>query len=87
MSAPLAHADPARLTPLHSLTARQRQCLILVSGGLSSRRIGERLGLSVRTVDEHLARACAMLGVRTRVQAVARLAASRIPTELSRFDA
>jgi DNA-binding CsgD family transcriptional regulator len=31
--------------------------------------IGDILGLSVRTVDEHLAEACRKLGVRTRVQA------------------
>lgn len=87
MSAPLIHADPARPAPLHSLTPRQRQCLVLTSRGMSSRRIGERLGLSVRTVDEHLARVCAALGVRTRVQAVARLAASGLPARRNRFDA
>ena len=33
---------------------------------------GRILGISARTVDEHVAHACARLGVRTRVQAVAR---------------
>jgi DNA-binding CsgD family transcriptional regulator len=87
MSSPLVYADPARPKPLRSLTRRQRQCLLLASRGMSSRRIGDHLGLSVRTVDEHLARACAALGVRTRVQAVARFAASGWSARRGRFDA
>ncbi len=58
------------------LSERQKTCLALAGEGLSSARIGERLGLSSRTVDEHLLLACRALGVRTRVQAVARLAAT-----------
>ena len=56
------------------LSARQRECLELAADGLTSFGIGERLGISPRTVDEHLLMACAALGVRTRIQAVARLA-------------
>lgn len=59
-----------------ALTDRQRQCLQLAATGLTSSGIGERLGLSPRTVDEHLMTACSALGVRTRIQAVARLAAA-----------
>lgn len=59
-----------------ALTDRQRQCLTLASRGLTSGRIAATLGLSPRTVDEHLADACRLLGVRTRIQAVARLAAA-----------
>ena len=62
--------------PVDALTDRQRQCLTLASGGLTSSRIAAALGLSPRTVDEHLADACRLLGVRTRIQAVARLAAA-----------
>jgi DNA-binding CsgD family transcriptional regulator len=51
------------------LSARQRECLAWVRQGKSSGVIGEILGVSVRTVDEHLAEACRKLGVRTRVQA------------------
>lgn len=58
------------------LSDRQRDCLALAATGLSSTRIGERLGLSPRTVDEHLSLACRALGVRTRVQAVARYVAA-----------
>ncbi len=63
-----------------ALSDRQRDCLALAATGLSSAGIGERLGLSPRTVDEHLALACRTLGVRTRVQAVARYVAA-LPLE------
>ncbi|WP_427788445.1 helix-turn-helix domain-containing protein [Brevundimonas diminuta] len=66
-----------RSTP--RLTARQTACLELAARGLTSAAIGERLGISSRTVDEHLMRACDLLGVRTRIQAVARLAAKARP--------
>lgn len=56
------------------LSPRQRACLEHAATGLTSAEIGERLGVSSRTVDEHLQAACRALGVRTRVQAVARLA-------------
>lgn len=56
---------------LRSLTPRHRQCLILAACGFSSMQIGLRLKLSPRTVDEHFSRACDLLGVRTRIQAVA----------------
>jgi DNA-binding CsgD family transcriptional regulator len=58
---------PGKIAPL--LSARQRECLAWVRQGKSSGVIGDILGLSVRTVDEHLAEACRKLGVRTRVQA------------------
>jgi DNA-binding CsgD family transcriptional regulator len=51
------------------LSARQRECLAWVRQGKSSGMIGQILGVSVRTVDEHLAEACRKLGVRTRIQA------------------
>lgn len=57
-----------------TLTERQTSCLALAAEGLSSRQIGRRLALSARTVDDHILLACRNLGVRTRIQAVARLA-------------
>ena len=51
------------------LSPRQRECLAWVRQGKSSSMIAEILGLSVQTIDEHLAEACRKLGVRTRVQA------------------
>lgn len=72
---PATHTEPQpRPTGLDLLSDRQRTCLDLAARGLTSSAIGARLGLSPRTVDEHLLAACAALGVRTRIQAVARLA-------------
>ncbi len=68
------------------LSDRQRQCLALAAQGLSSARIGEQIGISGRTVDEHLMLGCRALGVRTRIQAVARLAGqTRRPGEPRTF--
>lgn len=52
------------------LTDRQLECLRWAAAGKSSMDIGAIVGLSPRTVDDHLAAACRRLGVRTRVQAV-----------------
>lgn len=53
-----------------SLTKRQLECLSWTEEGKSARDIGQILGISQRTVEEHLALACATLEVRTRLQAV-----------------
>jgi DNA-binding CsgD family transcriptional regulator len=52
------------------LTPRQLECLKWAREGKSSTDIGAILGISVDVVDEHIARACKRLGVRTRMQAV-----------------
>jgi DNA-binding CsgD family transcriptional regulator len=65
----------ARPDPPPLLRPRHRECLYWASQGKSSVDIGRLLGLSPRTVDEHLRSACRRLGVRTRVQAVARAVA------------
>jgi len=57
------------LTPAEAtsaLTAREREVALLAAAGTSSRDIAEALHLSVRTVDNHLQRAYAKLGVTTR---------------------
>ncbi|MBA4807696.1 helix-turn-helix transcriptional regulator [Brevundimonas sp.] len=74
-----------RSDALDRLSDRQRQCLALAARGLTSAAIGQDIGLSARTVDEHLMGACRALGVRTRVQAVARLAAAQRPPEPRTF--
>ncbi|RAK52777.1 helix-turn-helix domain-containing protein [Phenylobacterium deserti] len=63
-------ADAARLARL--VTDRQRACLEWAEKGKSASDISVILGISPRTVEGHLAKACALLGVRTRVQAVVR---------------
>jgi DNA-binding CsgD family transcriptional regulator len=45
-----------------------------VSQGLTTRQIGGRLGISPRTVETHVSKLYRKLGVRSRVQAVARAA-------------
>jgi DNA-binding CsgD family transcriptional regulator len=52
------------------LSPRQLECLEWVREGKSSFDIGEILGISARTVDQHLLTACQRLGVKTRFQAV-----------------
>ena len=74
MTLSAATGDDSRPGAIEALSGRQVQCLSLASEGLTSAEIGVRVGLSSRTVDEHLFNACRALGVRTRVQAVARLA-------------
>ncbi len=53
------------------LSAREHECLRWASRGKSSSDIGAILGLSPRTIDSYLEKACAKLRVRTRVEAVA----------------
>jgi DNA-binding NarL/FixJ family response regulator len=55
----------AALTPL-PLTARAREVATLAHAGLSNRQIAARLNISVRTVEGHVYRACADLGVPDR---------------------
>lgn len=63
--------DAERAIP-GTLSLRERECLLWVSRGLSSKEIAVRIGLSPRTVDFHLAKAMGRLGVATRSHAVAR---------------
>jgi DNA-binding CsgD family transcriptional regulator len=58
------------------LSPREAEVLTLVGQGLTSREIGKRLYLSVRTVDMHVRNGVARLGCRTRAEAVRRLAGS-----------
>jgi DNA-binding CsgD family transcriptional regulator len=57
---PLGTLEAPRLTP------RELEIARLASRGLSNREIAERLGTSVRTVDNHLHQAYTKLGIRGR---------------------
>ena len=66
-------AKKARTSDLsEGLTAREREVLGHAARGLTVGQMARRLHLSPRTVETHLARAYRRLGVRNRVQALAR---------------
>jgi PAS domain S-box-containing protein len=68
-----SHATSANRT-LSTLTPRETEVLGLVGGTETTSAIAEHLSVSVRTVESHLASAYRKLGVRTRADAVARMA-------------
>lgn len=70
----LVRQKQIRELPAVALSSRQIECLYWVRQGKSATDIGDILGISTYTVHDHIARACAKLGVRTRVQAVAEAA-------------
>lgn len=56
--------------PLHPLTARQRQILSLIEGGLPGKQVARQLGISEKTVERHKTRIFARLGVPNQTAAV-----------------
>ena len=63
---------------MSSLTPREQEVLALLAEGATMQQIGRRLGISPRTVETHVGKLYRKLGVRTRVQAVARAASLRL---------
>lgn len=72
-------ASPVMGSPpgLLGLTEREREVAELAAAGRSSRAIADELFLSVRTVDNHLGRIYAKLGIRRRTELPDRLRAAR----------
>jgi DNA-binding CsgD family transcriptional regulator len=67
---------PRRRGPaLPVLTGREHAVATLVAEGLTNREIAERLVVSSKTVEYHLANSFAKLGVRSRAQLAARIGA------------
>ena len=64
---------PVAASPGVALSRRETQVAEAVASGLSNKHVAERLGISVRTVENHLRSIFAKCGVTTRTQLVARL--------------
>ena len=54
---------------LESLSARERQILVLISDGLTNREIGVRLSLAEKTVKNYVSGLLSKLGLQRRTQA------------------
>jgi DNA-binding CsgD family transcriptional regulator len=74
--------DPGRGEPtaarMRQLSAQQLQVVMGVAGGATNREVAASLFLSPKTVDYHLRRACAILGVRNRTQLASLVAAAHV---------
>ncbi len=68
-------------TPSENLTARERQVLGLVAGGMSNREIGEKLGITTGTAKAHVERVIGKLGATDRTQAAVRGVALGLVTQ------
>jgi pimeloyl-ACP methyl ester carboxylesterase/DNA-binding CsgD family transcriptional regulator len=66
--------DAVDVRSLTTLSRREREIAALITLGLSNRQIGEELGISVGTVERHVANMLGKLGYRSRTQ-IARWAA------------
>lgn len=66
-------AEDIEVTGPPKLTTRQADCMDLVRKGLTSKQIARELGISFRTVDQHIATVIEILQVNNRMAAVTRL--------------
>lgn len=62
---------PGNADTAPALSPRERDCLLALARGQRLQAVAEDLGLSVKTVDNHIAAAKRRLGAATREQAVA----------------
>ncbi|GAA4469058.1 LuxR family transcriptional regulator [Phytohabitans houttuyneae] len=70
-----------RLSPATALTRREEQIAALAAGGASNREVAQHLGLSERTVENHLHRAFAKLGVTRRSALSQHVPAKHVPAK------
>jgi len=66
----LQHFAGGAATPFPQLTDRERQVLDLIAGGLRNHAIADRLGLSPKTVANHISSIFAKLAVSDRAEAI-----------------
>lgn len=64
--------------PQVRLSPREKECLLWTSYGLRSKEIADKLGITTKTVEHHLAKAKHKLGSKNRVEAVTRAIALRL---------
>lgn len=57
-------------TAVPTITDRQREILMLLQGGLDNQSIARQMGLSVKTIENHLTRIYRQLNVQSRLEAV-----------------
>ena len=69
----LARVGARRAPPAGELSAAERRVAELAAEGLANKEIARALFVSVKTVEGHLSRAYAKLGVRSRAQLARRL--------------
>jgi two-component system response regulator NreC len=65
-----AYAGKPQSDPYDTLTAREREVLVLVTEGHTSASVAERLFISPRTVESHRAHIMRKLGLRTQVELI-----------------
>ena len=75
----LARVGARRPSPSGELTPTERQVAELAAEGRSNKEIARVLHVTVSTVEAHLSRAYAKLGVRSRSQLASRLTAASRP--------
>jgi len=62
------------------LTPAEARVVDLTARGLTNRAVAEQLVLSPKTIEAHLARAYAKLGIRSRAELGRRLAVQKVPS-------
>ena len=62
--------NPVQANPVPTLTPRQRDILLLLQQGYDNQSIALEIGISVRTVENHLTRLYRQLNVQSRLEAV-----------------